>query len=96
MADPAETSINRMTGDDFCTVYTGERKFISMLKKYAKEYPDEVSIKMMNNNSIEVTVPYNWFQFIRPKRSWKLTEEQRKTRKENLKIAREKKKEKAE
>ena len=43
MADPVETSINRMVGDKFCSVYTGEKKFVEELRHYAKEYPNDMS-----------------------------------------------------
>lgn len=55
-----ETSIDRVQGDNFCIVFTGEKKFINQLKEFSKLYPNDVKIQYENNDgSIEVKVPYN-------------------------------------
>lgn len=74
-----ETAIDRTQGDDYCTIYTGERKFILQLKKLASEYPKEVKIKYINpDGSMLANVPYDWFRFIKPPTKRNYTEEQRK------------------
>lgn len=87
-----ETSIDRVQGDNFCIVFTGEKKFINQLKEFSKLYPNDVKIQYENNDgSIEVKVPYNWFRFIKPPTKRNYTEEQRKAMSERMKRARENK-----
>lgn len=92
MIDPVETSINRMVGDKFCSVYTGEKKFVEELRQYAKEYPKDVKIKFLNGGFIEAEVPFSWFKFVRPKRKYNMSEEQRQAAAERLAKAKEQKK----
>lgn len=87
-----ETSIDRVQGDNYCIVFTGEKKFINQLKEFSKLYPNDVKIQYENNDgSIEVKVPYNWFRFIKPPIKRNYTEEQRKAMSERMKRARENK-----
>ena len=87
-----ETSIDRVQGDNYCIVFTGEKKFINQLKEFSKLYPNDVKIQYENNDgSIEVKVPYNWFRFIKPPTKRNYTEEQRKVMSERMKRARENK-----
>nr|DAI11321.1 MAG TPA: hypothetical protein [Caudoviricetes sp.] len=87
-----ETSIDRVQGDNYCIVFTGEKKFINQLKEFSKLYPNDVKIQYENNDgSIEVKVPYNWFRFIKPPTKRSYTEEQRKAMSERMKRARENK-----
>ena len=87
-----ETSIDRVQGDNFCIVFTGEKKFINQLKEFSKLYPNDVKIQYENNDSsIEVKVPYNWFRFIKPPTKRNYTEDQRKAMSERMKRARENK-----
>lgn len=84
-----ETSIDRVQGDNYCIVFTGEKKFINQLKEFSKLYPNDVKIQYENNDgSIEVKVPYNWFRFIKPPTKRSYTEEQRKAMSERMKRAR--------
>ena len=83
-----ETSIERVQGDNYCLVYTGERKFISQLNELAKEY-SEVDIRHINEDgSVVVRVPYDWFRFVKPPTKRNYTEEQRKAMGERMKRAR--------
>lgn len=87
-----ETSIDRVQGDNFCIVFTGEKKFINQLKEFSKLYPNDVKIQYENNDgSIEVKVPYNWFRFIKLPTKRNYTEDQRKAMSERMKKARENK-----
>ena len=87
-----ETAINRLQGDDYCFVFTAERKFINRLKELAQEYPNEVTIQYVNEDgSIGAKVPFNWFKFVKPPAKRSYTEEQRKVMGERMKKAREKK-----
>lgn len=92
MADPVETSINRMVGDKFCSVYTGEKKFVEELRQYAKEYPNDVKIKSLCNGFIEAEVPFSWFKFVRPKKKYNMSDEQRQAAAERLARTKEQKK----
>lgn len=72
-----ETSVERVIGDDYCLVYTGERKFINQLNKLSQSYP-EVDIRHINKDgSILTHVPSNWFRFVKPPTKRNLTEEQK-------------------
>lgn len=87
-----ETAINRLQGDDYCYVFSAERKFINRLKELAEEYPNEVEIQYINEDgSIGAKVPYNWFRFIKPPTKRNYTEEQRQAMSERMKKARENK-----
>ena len=84
-----ETSIDRLQGDDFCTVFTAERKFINRLKELAQGYPNEVIIKYINEDgSIEAKVPFGWFRFVKPPSKRKYTKEQKEAMRERMKKAR--------
>lgn len=86
-----ETSIERVQGDDYCLVYTGERKFINQLNELAQNY-SEVDIRHINEDgSMVVRVPYNWFRFVKPPTKRNYTEEQRQAMSERMKKARENK-----
>lgn len=86
-----ETSIERVSGDDYCLVYTGERKFINQLNELAQTYP-EVDIRHINEDgSMVVRVPSNWFRFVKPPTKRNYTDEQRKAMSERMKKARENK-----
>lgn len=86
-----ETSIERVQGDNYCCVYTGERKFINQLKELAKSYPEVDICHINEDGSIVAHVPYSWFRFVKPPSKRNLTEEQRKAMGERMKKAREKK-----
>lgn len=87
-----ETAIERVAGDDYCLVYTGERKFINQLNELAKSYP-EVDIRHINEDgSIVAHVPFSWFRFIKPPTKRNYTDEQRKDMGKRMKKARENKK----
>ena len=89
-----ETSVERVAGDDYCLVYTGERKFINQLNELSKNYP-EVDIRCVNEDgSIVAHVPFSWFRFVKPPAKRNLTKEQRLAASERMKKARENKKKK--
>lgn len=73
-----ETAINRLQGEEHCTVFTAERKFINQLKEFSTKYPEQVDIiKENKDGSIIVHVPSNWFRFVKPPTKRNLTEEQK-------------------
>lgn len=86
-----ETSVERVQGDTYCLIYTGERKFINQLNELAQNYP-EVDIRHINEDgSMVVRVPYDWFRFVKPPTKRNYTDEQRQAMSERMKKAREKK-----
>ena len=88
-----ETAIHRTQGDNYCVIYTGERKFINKLKSLSVKYPNEVTIEYINSDgSMVAQAPYNWFKFVAPIKQRNYTEEQRKAMGERMKKAREKNK----
>lgn len=90
-----ETSIERVQGTDYCTVFTAERKFINTLNRLKEEYPSEVEISTINEDgSMVAHVPYSWFKFIKPHAKREYTDEQKQAMAERMKKARESRKEK--
>lgn len=87
-----ETSIERISGDTYCNVYTGERKFANQLRQLQHDYPDEVQLTDYSDGSVGAKVPYDWFRFIKPPSKRNYTEEQRKAMGERMKKARNNKK----
>ena len=93
-----ETSIERISGDTYCLVYTGERKFINQLHQLKQEYPNEIQLKDYGDGYLSAHVPYDWFhvpydwfRFIKPPTKRNMTEEQRQAASERMKKAREQK-----
>ena len=86
-----ETSIERLQGDTYCNVYTGERKFVNKLLELYEEYPEDITLIKYNDGSVGAKVPYDWFRFIKPPAKRNYTEEQRKAMGERMKKAGEKK-----
>ena len=85
-----ETSIERVQGTDYCTVFTAERKFINTLNRLKEEYPSEVEILTINEDgSIVAHVPYSWFRFIKPPTKREYTAEQKQAMAERMAKARE-------
>lgn len=84
-----ETSVERIQGEEYCTVFTAERKFINQLKEFSTKYPEQVDIiKENEDGSILAHVPSNWFRFIKPPTKRNFTEEQKQAMVERMKKAR--------
>lgn len=83
-----ETTIERIQGDSYCLVDTGEIKFINKLLTMSKEYPNDVIIKHKDDDHILAHVPFDWFRFVKPPAKRNMTEEQRKAAGERMKNAR--------
>jgi hypothetical protein len=79
-----ETVIERIQGEPYCTIYTGEKKFVNKLKSF----PD-IEVIEVGEGHVKAKVPYNWLRFVSPPRRNTLTEEQRQAASERLKKARE-------
>lgn len=76
MEDLRETAINHIAGEDFASLYTGERKWINYIRKLKEQYPDQVDIRHVNKDeSLLVHIPAEWFK-VKPKKKVSLTEEQ--------------------
>lgn len=86
-----ETTIERIQGEDYCNVYTGERKFVNKLLELQEQYPNEVIVTDYGDGYLSAHVPYDWFKFIKPPTKRNYTEEQRKAMSERMKKARESK-----
>ena len=86
-----ETSIERVQGDIYCNVYTGERKFLNQLYQLKQEYPDEVQLEDYGDGFVSAKVPYSWLRFVKPPTKRNYTDEQRQAMSERMKKARDKK-----
>lgn len=88
-----ETTIEKVQGENYCTVFSSEKKYIGQIKKYQEDYPNEVRIVKVNEDgSILAHIPSDWFRFIKPPTKRNYTDEQRKAMSERMKKAREEKK----
>lgn len=85
-----ETTIDRIKGEKFCTVYTSEKTLVKKLEEYLKDFPDSVSLRFrdIENGAIEVQVPADWFRFVKPKAKRTMTEEQKQQAAERMAKAR--------
>lgn len=84
-----ETSVERIQGEEYCTIFTAERKFINQLKEFSAKYPEQVDIiKENEDESILAHVPSNWFRFVKPPTKRNFTEEQKQAMAERMKEAR--------
>lgn len=84
----AETCIERITDSDYCSVYTGERKFVNQLMRYKEQYPDEIKIIDYKDGYVLAHVPFDWLRFVKPPTKRNFTEEQRQALSDNMKKAR--------
>ncbi len=82
-----ETVFERVQGDEFWTVSTGEAKWKNRLVELAKSHP-EINIVENLDGSIYSHIPKNWLKITPPR---KLSEEQRLAAAERLKAGRMKK-----
>ena len=86
-----ETSIERIQGDTYCNVYTGERKFVNQLRQLKHDYPNDIELMDYGDGTIGAKVPYDWFRFVKPPSKRNFSDEQRQAMSERMKKAREKK-----
>lgn len=77
-----ETVIERIQGESYCNVYTGEKKFINKLKSFS-----DIEIIDAGEGHVKAKVPYEWLRFVAPPIKRNLTEEQRQAVAERLKKA---------
>lgn len=82
-----ETAVEFLAGDKTATFYSGERKWINKMRKYAAAYPEDVTITKDNEWGLMAKIPVGWFK-VSPPRKVRLTEEQRRSRAEKLIAAR--------
>ena len=85
-----ENCIEWITGDKQVYITFSQKKYITKIKKIAKENTDVHIIAENQDGSIYATIPLGWVK-ISPQKSRELTEEQRAAASERLRIAREKK-----
>lgn len=88
MINMIETVIERVQGNNYCLVDTGERKFMNKLLTMSKEYPNDVIIQIQDKDHILAHVPFDWFRFVKPPTKRNMTEEQKKAAGERMKNAR--------
>lgn len=89
--DFRETSIEYLSCNDHATLYSSEAKWIRKIKQLKLEYPNDITIKNEDSESIVVHIPKSWFK-VTPPRKMTLTDEQRAAAKERMFTARKNKK----
>lgn len=76
MSDIKETGWDHISGNDYASFYTSEKKWINQILKLKESNPDEVEIiARLEGDEIMVHIPVSWLK-IRPKRKSSLTAEQ--------------------
>ena len=93
MSDNCEDNVFEwITGNKKGSVTFSQKRFITKLKKYAKDYPNDVDIVAENDDgSICAHVPVSWFKFSPPRKGREFTEEEKLAAAERMRLAREKK-----
>ena len=86
-----ETSIEYLSCNDHATFYSSEAKWIRKIKQLKADYPNDITIKNEDSESIVVHLPKSWFK-LSPPRKMNLTDEQRAAAKERMLTARKNKK----
>lgn len=79
-----ETVIEKIRGEDYCLVYTGEPHYIEKLKSY-----DGIDVVDVGEGHVRAKVPAKWFKFVSPPKKNFTTEEQRQAAAERMRKARE-------
>lgn len=87
-----ETSIDKIAGEEYLTVYSNEKEIVNKIKELENQYPTEVIIiKEYEDGTINAHFPSSWFRFVKPPTKRNYTDEQRQAMSERMKKAREKK-----
>ena len=87
-----ETSIDKIAGEEYLTVYSNEKVIVNKIKELKSQYPTEVIIiKEYEDGTINAHFPSNWFRFVKPPTKRTYTPEQLEAMKERMKKARERK-----
>lgn len=83
-----ETSIEYIKGEKIATFYSGEPKYRVLIHKWDEEYPNEVSIRVEDENGILAHIPVSWFRSPKPRSKKSLTDKQRQAAAERLRQSR--------
>ena len=96
MAELSENNIEWYTGDNRVTLSFSQKKYVSKIKKYAKNNPEVEIVAESLDGSICAHIPLSWIKISPPRKGREFTEEERLAAAERLKIARENKSKKLE
>lgn len=88
--DFRETSIEYLSCNDHATLYSSEAKWIRKIKQLQIDYPNDITIKNEDSESIVVHIPKSWLK-VTPPRKMTLTDEQRAAAATRMSEARKKK-----
>ena len=90
MKEFRETAYDHISGENFFTLSSSEKKYINRIHKLKEKYPDDVDIRIINpDGSLLVRIPESWCR-ISPKRQVQMTSEQKIAAKERMLKARQK------
>lgn len=71
------------------SVTFSQKRYVNKLKRYAKDYPDDVKIIAENSDgSVFAHVPVSWFKFSPPRQGREMTNEEKSAAAERLRNAR--------
>lgn|GEM_PF-1435485 len=90
MDDFKETAWDHVAGEKFATFSTSEKKWIKVVEDLKKKYPDDVDIRVVNEDgSLVARLSASWFR-LRPKKQTNMTQEQKDAARARLENARQK------
>ena len=83
-----ENAIEWINGDKEVWVTFSQKKFITRIKKHAKEYP--IHIYDNKDGSVYAKIPLSWIKISPPRKGREFSEDEKAEAAERLRIAREK------
>lgn len=91
MKEILQNNVEWYTGDNTVTLSFTQKKYISKIKKYAKEHSDVIITAENEDGSICAHIPLSWVKISPPRKGRNFSDEERKAATERLRIARESK-----
>lgn len=89
MSEIKESCWDHVSGEDFVTYSSSEKKWLNRFLRDAETYPGEVIVKHVNEDgSMVVQYPYSWCRMPRPPRKVNMTDERKAELSERLATAR--------
>ena len=77
-----ETYIGYCVGDNKCSIFSSEKKWVNKVLKLKEKYPNDITIEFLNaDGSVLAYAPIKWMKFSPPR---KMSEEQKKAAGERM------------
>lgn len=80
-----ETTIDHVSDEDYILYYTSEKKYYGRLRKLINAYPDDVTVKVDDGQTLGVKMPATWFRApCPPRKGVSMSEERKKEQRERM------------